>query len=157
MHSIHTSAGRVQLSKIILIALEGSPFLYFFKVCDPSHQVPACRQVHLDLSAQSSRGIGPRTPSTVGTGMRHRMPTPPGRLWHRESLPCWLSSRQPIKNFLPFCIGLILCTGPQTAFKSAVLFHGPSLEKSTGPGTSWRMTGNFTKAGGPVDVLGRNT
>ena len=40
----------------------------------------------------------PITPSTVGTGMGHLTPTLPGNCWQRDSMPCWLSSRQLITN-----------------------------------------------------------
>ena len=76
-----------------------------------------------------------------------------GKLWHRDNLPCWLSLLQLIRN-LPFWISLMLSTGQHPAVSSSVLFQGPSMENCTGPGIFCRMTGNSTKAGGPVTVRG---
>ena len=79
-----------------------------------------------------------------------------GKLWHRDNLPCWLSLLQLIRN-LPFWISLMLSTGQHPAISSSVLFQGPSMENCTGPGIFCRMTGNSTKAGGPVTVRGKKS
>ena len=71
VQAIHTSVGRVQPSKVIRTALEGSP-LRFFNRKTPATRCPsASTSAFICLSAHSPRGMGPITPSTVGTGMRH--------------------------------------------------------------------------------------